>query len=188
MRHSLLTRGSRPTKVKGGIEPDCFVGQPTSAANSQFGTSRKVCWMVTQSQHAFRQTDSSAVPGSGGREWGGSGAADPGSMRSLVFCGKSGPGCSTFASVPVAGYVLGGLGAGLAVGGPRFVEAVARTGPASGSSRQASFVGHVAGRLERWGFVAGGDVADLAVKQVRSRHSAGPRKSGRPNRTMHQKR
>jgi len=57
------------------------------------------------------------------------------SARGPVFRCKSGAG--TLMPVSVAGDMLGGLGAGLAGGGPRFVQAVACTGSAGASSGHA---------------------------------------------------
>jgi hypothetical protein len=143
-----------------------FVGQPTRVAHFQPGTPGKVCWSLVSAgstKHALQQRHSSLGPGSRHRKSGGSDATGIGSVLGPVFRCKSGVG--TLTPVSVAGDMLGGLGAGLAVGGPRFVQAVAGTGPAGRSSGHAGLVGHVAGSLEYRGFTAGGDVAHVALKQ-----------------------
>jgi hypothetical protein len=114
-------------------------------------------------KNAFQQRLSFFGPGRRNRESGGRGAAGFGSVRGPVFRCKSGVG--TLTPVSVAGDMLGGLGAGLAVGGPRFVQAVRVLGrPVDPLGTQALW-GDVAGSPEYRGFTSGGDVAHFALKQ-----------------------
>src|SRR5882724_3277815 len=81
-----------------------------------------------------------------------------------VFRSKFGVDFSPLTSASFAAGILGGMGSGFAVGGPRFFAAVASIGPARGSPGHAGFVGRVTGRLEYRGIHAGCDVARIALK------------------------
>ena len=96
-------------------------------------------------------------------------------MRGPVFRGESGVECSSLEPVSITGDVLGGLGAGFAVGGSRLIEAVAGTGPAGGSSGPSRGVGHVTGSPEYRGLAAGCRDSNLPLTQASdSGHGAHP--------------
>ena len=117
-------------------------------------------------KHALRQRHVSLAPGGGNRQSGGSGVVGFGSVRGPVFRGESGVECSSLKPLSIAGDVLGGMGPGFAVGGSRFIEAVAGTGPAGGSSGPSRGVGHVTGGPEYRGFAAGCRDSSLPLTQA----------------------
>jgi hypothetical protein len=129
-------------------------------------------------RHVFSQGHISLTPRNGHRDSGGSDAVVLGSVCGLVFRREPGVSFAILTPVSVAGDMLGGLGAGLAVGGARFVPAVAPTGPASGPSGYAGFMGCATRRLEYRCFSAGCDVAGVALKPLRwSRQPSGSQKN-----------
>jgi len=134
--HSSLTLAQGQSEIDGGIGPRLVssVNRRERHTLTLEGAEKYAdCWFQHDStKHAFQQRHSCSGPGRCNRESGGRDATDLASVRGPVFRCKSGAG--TLMPVSVAGDMLGGLGAGLAVGGPRFVQAVACTGSAGGSS------------------------------------------------------
>jgi hypothetical protein len=127
----------------------------------------KVCYLLSfirPDSHVFSQRCAFADPGDGHCDSGGGHPADTGSVRSLVLRDQSGGSFTAFASVPVAGGMLGGVGSGLALGGPRFVPAAACTGPAGRSLGTAGHVRGLTGSSEHRGRPAGCGVAFFALR------------------------
>jgi len=86
-------------------------------------------WSDSSIKDAFPQRHTTLAPGRDHRDSGGRDVAGVGSVCVPVFRSKFGVDFSPLTSASFAAGILGGMGSGFAVGGPRFFAAVASIRP-----------------------------------------------------------